>query len=149
MVLSAIAGCLGGDTDELESKIDKLEQENSDLQDLVDLQNETIQSQNNMIATHISNYENLNQQLNSSLSNITDLENELNEAQAYRDSLIVLLENSNETNSDLEDDLMMAELYSTYVQSLLDHISEDFALVRLEAWDAFCWIVGVVKRIEY
>lgn len=120
MVLSAIAGCLGGDTDELESKIDKLEQENSDLQDLVDSQNETIQSQNNMITTHISNYENLNQQLNSSLSNITDLENELIQSQAYRDSLIVLLEDSNETNSDLEDDLMMAELYSTYVQSLLD-----------------------------
>ena len=31
-----------------------------------------------------------------------------------------MLEDNNDTNSDLEDDLVMAELYSTYVQGLLD-----------------------------
>ena len=121
LVMSFFGALFFGNTaSDFESKIDKLEDEKSDLQDLVDQQNETIQSQEEMISNYISDYGNLNNQLNQSLSNITELTSELSDAQAYRDSLIAMLDDSNDTNSDLEDDLMMAEMYSTYVQGLLD-----------------------------
>ena len=110
----------GNDASDFESQIDKLKEEKSDLQDLVDQQNETIQSQEEMISNYVSDYGNLNDQLNQSLSNITELASELSDVQAYRDSLIAMLDDSNDTNSDLENDLMMAEMYSTYVQGLLD-----------------------------
>ncbi len=111
MILSAIAGCLGGDTDELESEIADLENENSELKDLLEVQNESIDEKNALIESYIESSQSLADQLNSSLANVTDLETQISDAENYRDEILLLLESGNETSDDLQDDLDMAEAY--------------------------------------
>ncbi len=84
MLTSALAGCAGDDTAALEQQIADLQQSNNQMNETIYYMEITLQERNNEIAI-----------LNSNMGSIAD-------AETYRDSLLVLLENSNTSNDELE-----------------------------------------------
>jgi uncharacterized protein YjbI with pentapeptide repeats/lysophospholipase L1-like esterase len=81
MLTSALAGCTGTDTTDLEQQIADLQQSNDDLQTQLEERNTEIAILN---------------------SNVAMLQSSITDAESYRDSLLVLLENSNTSNDELE-----------------------------------------------
>jgi uncharacterized protein YjbI with pentapeptide repeats len=121
MIFSAIAGCLGGNSDGLESEIADLESQNSELKNLLEVQNESINEKNALIEAYVESSQSLAEQLNRSLANVTDLESQLFDAENYRDELFLLLESGNETTEGLQDDLDMAEAYINGLEDQLQN----------------------------
>ena len=113
MLTTTLAGCLGGteefDTSELDQQIadlqqnqDEMTQINTELRELLESKNLTIEQKEVLISSYLSSIDSLNQQVSNSLSNVSDLETQLSDAENYRDSLLVLLENSNTTSDELQ-----------------------------------------------
>ena len=88
MLTSALAGCTGTDTTDLEQQIADLQQSNDEMNETIYNMEITLQEKNSEIAT-----------LN---SNVVMLQSSIADAETYRDSLLVLLENSNTSNDELE-----------------------------------------------
>jgi uncharacterized protein YjbI with pentapeptide repeats/lysophospholipase L1-like esterase len=88
MLTSALAGCTGTDTTDLEQQIADLQQSNDEMNETIYNMEITLQEKNSEIAT-----------LN---SNVVMLQSSIADAETYRDSLLVLRENSNTSNDELE-----------------------------------------------
>ena len=89
MLTSALAGCAGDDTSDLEQQIADLQQSNDEM-------NETINQQNQDIEELQSQLEEINTEISMLLqSTIAD-------AESHRDSLLILLEDSGTYNDELE-----------------------------------------------
>jgi len=95
MLTSALAGCTGTDTTDLEQQIADLEQSNDEM-------DETINQQNHDNADLQSQLEERNTEIATLNSNMAMLQSSITDAETYRDSLLVLLENSNTSNDELE-----------------------------------------------
>ena len=86
MLTSALAGCTGTDTTDLEQQIEDLQQSNDQMNETIYNMEITLQERNTEIAT-----------LN---SNVTVLQSTIVVEETYRDSLLVLLEDSNTSNEE-------------------------------------------------
>ena len=113
MLTTTLAGCLGGteefDTSELDQQIADLQQNqnemtqtNTELRELLESKNVTIEEKEVLISSYLSSIDLLNQQVANSLSNVSDLEAQLSDAENYRDSLLILLEDANTTSDELQ-----------------------------------------------
>ena len=87
MFTSALAGCTGTDTTDLQQQIADLEQSNNQMNETIYNMEITLQERNTEIAT-----------LN---SNMAMLQSSIADAETYRDSLLVLLEDSNTSSDEL------------------------------------------------
>jgi len=87
MLTSALAGCTGTDTTDLEQQISDLQQSNDQLNETIYDMEISLQERNTEIAT-----------LN---SNVAMLQSTMAVEEIYRDSLLVLLEDSNTSNDEL------------------------------------------------
>ena len=87
MLTSALAGCTGTDTTDLEQQIEDLQQSNDQLNETIYDMEISLQERNTEIAT-----------LN---SNVAMLQSTMAVEEIYRDSLLVLLEDSNTSNDEL------------------------------------------------
>jgi uncharacterized protein YjbI with pentapeptide repeats/lysophospholipase L1-like esterase len=96
MLTSALAGCTGTDTTDLEQQIADLQQSNDDLQTQLEERNTEIAILN---------------------SNVAMLQSSITDAESYRDSLLVLLENSNTSNDELETMIEVANISILALQS--------------------------------
>ena len=94
MLTSALAGCAGDDTSDLEQQIADLQQSNDEM-------NETINQQNEDIAGLQSQVDERNTEIATLGSNVAMLQSSIADAETYRDSLLVLLEGSNTSNGEL------------------------------------------------
>jgi|GEM_PF-3005776 len=121
MLTSALAGCTGTDTTDLEQQIADLQQSNDDM-------NETINQQNQDIAELQSQVEERNTEIAILNSNLAMLQSSIADAETYRDSLLVLLENSNISNSELLANIADFELSLSNLEEsrnlLLDNLNE-------------------------
>jgi|GEM_PF-1151722 len=88
MLTSALAGCTGTDTTDLEQQIEDLQLSNDEMNETIYNMEIILQERDTEIAT-----------LN---SNVAMLQSSINDAETYRDSLLVLLEDSNTSNDELE-----------------------------------------------
>ena len=88
MLTSALAGCTGTDTTDLEQQIEDLQQSNDQMNETIYNMEITLQERNTEIATLSSN--------------VAMLQSSIADAETYRDSLLVLLEDSNTSNDELE-----------------------------------------------
>jgi|TARA_B110000438_G_scaffold58378_1_gene58431 uncharacterized protein YjbI with pentapeptide repeats/lysophospholipase L1-like esterase len=88
MLTSALAGCAGTDTTDLEQQIVELQQSNDEMNETIYIMGITLQERNTEISTLISN--------------VAMLQSSIIETETYRDSLLVLLENSNTSADELE-----------------------------------------------
>ena len=113
VLTTTLAGCLGGneefDTSELDQQIADLQQNqnemtqtNTELRELLESKNVTIEEKEVLISSYLSSIDLLNQQVANSLSNVSDLEAQLSDAENYRDSLLILLEDANTTSDELQ-----------------------------------------------
>ena len=94
MLTSALAGCTGTDTTDLEQQIQDLQQSNDEM-------NETINQQNQDNADLQSQLEERNTEIATLSSNVAMLQSSIADAETYRDSLLVLLENAYTSNEEL------------------------------------------------
>ena len=121
MLTSALAGCTGTDTTDLEQQIDDLQQSNDEM-------NETINQQNEDNADLQSQLEERNTEIATLNSNVAMLQSSIADAETYRDSLLVLLENSNTSNSELLANIADFELSLSNLEEsrnlLLDNLNE-------------------------
>ena len=132
MLTSALAGCAGTDTTDLEQQIEDLQQSNDEMNETINQQNqdnadlqqsngemdETINQQNQDNADLQSQLEERNNEIATLSSNVAMLQSSIADAETYRDSLLVLLEDSNTSNDELESMIEIANNLS------LIHISE-------------------------
>ncbi len=121
MLTSALAGCAGDDTSDLEQQIADLQQSNDEM-------NETINQQNQDNADLQSQLEERNSEIATLNSNVAMLQSSIADAETYRDSLLVLLENSNTSNSELLANIAEFELSLSNLEEsrnlLLDTLNE-------------------------
>ena len=121
MLTSALAGCTGTDTTDLEQQIADLQQSNDEM-------NETINQQNQDNADLQSQLEERNTEIATLNSNVAMLQSSIEDAETYRDSLLVLLENSNISNSELLANIAEFELSLSNLEEsrnlLLDTLNE-------------------------
>ena len=88
MLTSVLAGCTGTDTTDLDQQIVDLQLSNDEMNETIYNMEIILQERDTEIAT-----------LN---SNVAMLQSSINDAETYRDSLLVLLEDSNTSNDELE-----------------------------------------------
>ena len=121
MLTSALAGCAGTDTTDLEQQIEDLQKSNDEM-------NETINQQNQDNADLQSQLEERNTEIATLNSNVAMLQSSIADAETYRDSLLVLLENSNTSNSELLAIIADFELSLSNLEEsrnlLLDNLNE-------------------------
>ena len=99
MLTSALAGCTGTDTTDLEQQIEDLQQSNDQMNETIYNMEITLQERNTEIAT-----------LN---SNVAMLQSSIADTETYRDSLLVLLEDSNYSTNELR--VIMDEINSQII----------------------------------
>ena len=106
MIVSSLAGCIGGeevDTSEYEAQIAELE--------------EMLEAQNQTIAQREATIDGLEDGLSDATQMIQDHAEGIAILEAYRDSLLVQLENSNNTSAELIVQLESANISITLMQS--------------------------------
>ena len=111
MIVSSLAGCLGGeevDTSEYEDKI-------AELEEMLDAQNQTIAQREATIDGLEDGMSDATQMIQDHAEGIAILE-------AYRDSLLVQLENSNNTSAELIVQLEIANVSIASMQSQIDSL---------------------------
>ena len=126
MLTSALAGCAGDETSDLEQQI-------ADLQQLNDEFNETINQQKQDNAELQSKLEERNTEIGALRSNLVMLQSTIVGEEMYRDSLLVLLEGSNTSNDELR--TMLGAVNNT-IFSLNSQITHQKQQIRL--WEAGC-----------
>ena len=121
MLTSALAGCAGTDTTDLEQQIEDLQQSNEEMSD-------TLYQRNQDNAELQSQLEERNTEIATLNSNVAMLQSSIEDAETYRDSLLVLLENSNISNSELLANIAEFELSLSNLEEsrnlLLDTLNE-------------------------
>jgi hypothetical protein len=130
MLTSALVGCIGTDTTDLEQQITDLEQSKNQMNETIHNMEITLQERNTEIAI-----------LN---SNVAMLQSLIKNAEAYRDSLLVLLENSNASNDEL---VLMIEDANYSILSLNSEIIQQNNQIRL--WMAGCELRPLSEFINY
>ena len=105
MLTSFLAGCTATDTTDLDQQIADLEQSNGEMNETIYNMEITLQERNTEIAT-----------LN---SNLSMLQSSITVAETYRDSLLALREDSNNTKDDL---LSMIEAVNNSILALQSDI---------------------------
>ena len=122
MLTSALAGCTGTDTTDLEQQIEDLQQSNDQMNETIYNMEITLQERNTEIAT-----------LN---SNVAMLQSSIADADTYRDSLLLLLEESNTSNDELE---LMIETANNSILTLQSDLVVQQDLVAE-------WIVRAIRN---
>ena len=117
MLTSALAGCTGTDTTDLEQQIEDLRQSNDEM-------NETINQQNQDNAELQRQLEERNTEIATLSSNVAMLQSSIADAETYRDSLLVLLEDSNTSNDELES---MIETANNSIQALEKDLASNYS----------------------
>ena len=111
LVSSSLAGCTGSDTSDLDQQIDDLQQSNDEMnetigqlnQDNADLQ-QSLDEKSALISEYVTSIDMLNQQIEDSQSDISDLQEQLSEAEEFRDSILLLLDEFVNYSQNLTDD---------------------------------------------
>ena len=102
MLTSALAGCTGTDTTDLEQQIEDLQQSNDEM-------NETMNQQNQANTELQTQLDERNTEIATLNTNVAMLQSSIIDAETYRDSLLVLLEDSNNTILTLHSDIVVQQ----------------------------------------
>ena len=102
MLTSVLAGCTGTDTTDLEQQIADLQQSNDEM-------NETINQQNQANTELQTQLDERNTEIATLNTNVAMLQSSIIDAETYRDSLLVLLEDSNNTILTLQSDIVVQQ----------------------------------------
>ena len=126
MLTSALAGCAGTDTTDLEQQIEDLQQSNDEM-------NETMNQQNQANTELQTQLDERNTEIATLNTNVAMLQSSIFDAETYRDSLLVLLEDSNNTILTLQSDIVVQQ--NLVAEWILRAVQYDFSNADLSNAD--------------
>ena len=126
MLTSALAGCTGTDTTDLEQQIADLQQSNDEM-------NETMNQQNQANTELQTQLDERNTEIATLNTNVAMLQSSIIDAETYRDSLLVLLEDSNNTILTLQSDIVVQQ--NLVAEWILRAVQYDFSNADLSNAD--------------